>query len=382
VIDVGATMRRGSVAVAKERYALALRLFSGALETSRHSAKRDRNLEEQLELDVAMLELALRSQQVPGTHHRRRRESEKALVDISARSRAKMQIASVDAWLYALEGDQRTAYALVRRSVAFAPTPAWRVWAVANRALIRIAFGDLAGAADFTAEALEGSASIGWAQVEPEEQVALLFLAWALTEIDPDAGPELFEHYCSLSAGAARSRPFAPDIRLWLVETFVRGLVHRIRCEVAQASHAFADVCDEAERVGLFWLATLAVLESESIDPANRPADSSASEAAERVRKHYPRSFLARRLGRRPCAIDDEIVAALTPAPREVLALLLSGMKPKEIARLKGLAEGTVPNYIGALETAFGVRSMPELLVACYRCGLSDFSERRSSRAT
>jgi len=373
MIDVRATMRRASAAVAKERYALALRLFSGALDISRQRAERNRDLEEQLELQVAMLELALRSPQVPGTHHRRRREAETSLAEISVRSRAKMQIAVVDAWLYALEGDQRSAYALVRRSVALAPTPAWRVWAVANRALVRVAFGDVAGAADFTAEALEWSASISWPQAEPEERVALLFLAWALTEIDPDASPALFEHYCSLNANAGRSHPGALDVRLRLVETFVGGLVHRIRREVAQASRAFTDVYDEAERAGLFWLATLASLESESTPSVV---------AAERVHRHYPTSFLARRLGRRTGAIDDEIVAALTPAPREVLALLLSGMKPKEIARFKGLAEGTVRNHIGTLEAAFGVRSMPELLVTCYRRGLGYISERRSSRTS
>src|SRR5580658_3451589 len=280
MIDVGATMRRACVAVAKERYALALRLFSGALETSRQRTERDPDVEAQLELEVAMLELALRSQEVPGTHHRRRREAEKWLAEISVRSRAKMQIASVDAWLYALDGDQPAAYALVRRSVAFAPTPAWRVWALANRALIRIAFGDLAGAADFTAEALEWSESISWAQAEPEEKLALLFLAWALTEIHPDASSELFEHYCRLGANAGRSGHFVVDIRLRLVETLVRGLIHRIRSEAAQASRAFTHVYDEAKRVGLFWLATLAALESESVEPANIPAEPSASEAA------------------------------------------------------------------------------------------------------
>jgi hypothetical protein len=45
-------------------------------------------------------------------------------------------------------------------------------------------------------------------------------------------------------------------------------------------------------------------------------------------------------------------------------------MSHKEIAAARGLASGTVKNYLVAIHRAFGVSSTPQLFVACHRRGI------------
>ncbi len=92
--------------------------------------------------------------------------------------------------------------------------------------------------------------------------------------------------------------------------------------------------------------------------------------AAKIVHEHFPKSFLARRLGRWMNVHVDPDVARLTRVPREVLRHLLEGRSAKEIAALMGIAPGTVKNYVNGILREFGVRSTPQLLVTCYRRGL------------
>ena len=84
------------------------------------------------------------------------------------------------------------------------------------------------------------------------------------------------------------------DVRLWILETFVRGLVHRIRGEYDEAFEAFKDVRASAQRVGIVWRAALALIEIDAT-PVGGRRDFYLEMAARMVREHFPRSFLARR---------------------------------------------------------------------------------------
>jgi DNA-binding NarL/FixJ family response regulator len=54
-------------------------------------------------------------------------------------------------------------------------------------------------------------------------------------------------------------------------------------------------------------------------------------------------------------------------------------MVPKAIAQEKGLAEKTIRHAIADLEDAFEVHSIQELIIACYRKGLSASSWSRTN---
>jgi len=99
--------------------------------------------------------------------------------------------------------------------------------------------------------------------------------------------------------------------------------------------------------------------------------DFSLETAARIVRENFPDSFLARRLGSWANGYGDPVAARLTRTQREILHHLLAGSVPKEIAAATGRAYKTVRNHVEAIEQLFGVHSVPELIVACYRRGLA-----------
>ena len=374
VISVRAASLRGYVAEADQRYLEALRLFRFALDAYRSCRERDADLVERIVVQIAALETALRSAAVGGTH---------ALPPEIGRigdgtaagvpSVFRMETAALDAWLFAFDGDRAGAYRSVRVAQALAPDARWRVWALAHRAKISAAFDDAAWAADFAAEARELSEDLDWNATDGEERLALVHLAEVLAQTDPLAAVQVFERYEALTSRPDRALLLHDDVRLWVLEEFVRGLVLRARGDVAGAWRAFKGVHEQAKRVGLLWRATLALIELDATPVAGRPrGDHYLQTAALLVREHFPHSFLARRLGRWALVPHDPVAAGLARQPREVLREILTGKNPKEIAAELSLSEDTVKHYVKTLFGAFGVHSTPQLIVACYRRGIGD----------
>jgi DNA-binding CsgD family transcriptional regulator len=161
------------------------------------------------------------------------------------------------------------------------------------------------------------------------------------------------------------------DIRLWILETFVRALVHRGRGEFGKANAAFNAVRLQAQRVGIRWREALALIELDAT-PHDAPnhTERPLQVAAAIVRENFPHSFLAQRIGRWSQALVDPVASRLAPQPREVLKHLLTGKNPKEIAAAMKLSEDTVKGYTKTLFRAFSVNSTPQLLVACYERGI------------
>jgi DNA-binding CsgD family transcriptional regulator/tetratricopeptide (TPR) repeat protein len=371
VVSVRAASLRGFVAVAKERYPEALALFCSALDSYGACRERDPDLVERILVQIASLELTLRSGVVRGTHASRADIVRMPASAARACGIFRMQIAALDAWLYAFDGDRPNAYRNVRVAEDLAPTVPWRMWALANRANIALAFGDAAIGAEFAAQALELVESVDWNATADEERVGLLFLTEALAVSDPLAAVTVWRRYDGLTSNVDRSLVSSADIRLWIIETFVRGLVYRISGESAQAREAFQATYEAAERVGYLWRATLALIELDATPmPLSRREHFHLEKAARHVTEHYPRSFLARRLGRWLDATADPIYASLARVPREILRRLLDGMSHKEIAALMGLSPGTVKNYVVSIHRKFGVASTPQLFVACHRRGI------------
>jgi DNA-binding CsgD family transcriptional regulator len=371
IISVRAASLRGYVAIAKERYPEALGLFRFALHGYRSCQETDADLVERIVVQVASLEVTLRSAKVLGTHTL---PPELARVGNSGRARAsvfRMEIAALDAWLYAFDDDRRNAYYKVRLAEDLAPNPAWRVFALANRAKIAAAFDDVDIAREFATQALELVEAVDWNATSDDERFGLLHLAEILARTEPLSAVEVLRRYDALTTNIDRSLLFTNDIRLWILETFVRGLVHRIRGEMHEAWDSFKAVNAAGTRVGVLWRATQALIELDATPIASGlRGDQYLQAAALLVRKHFPRSFLARRLGPWMEAHRDPIAARLRPQPREVMRHLLAGKNPKEISSIMALSEDTVKGYIKMIFRAFAVNSTPQLLVACYERGI------------
>jgi DNA-binding CsgD family transcriptional regulator len=373
VISVRAASLRGFVALAKERYHKALKLFRWALDAYRLCRQRDGGLAEQLVVQIAALEVALQSVEVPGTHTAPPAFENMLGSESSSRvpGVARMQIASLDSWLYAFEGDQQKAYDRARISDRLAPSPAWLTWSLANRAQIAAAFGDSAWARAFATDAVEIAGTVDWNETTDEQRVGLLLLAEALAGMNAPVALTVLERYETLTSDIDRARLFHDDVRLWILETFVRGLANRMRGNSQAAWHAFKDVHAAASRVKILWRAALALIELDATPAvAQRHGEHYLQEAGALIRENFPRSFLARRLGRWMNTYDDLVVARLAPQPREVLRHFLRARSAKEVAAIMGLSQHTVKDYTETLFRAFGVHSKEELLVTCYDRGV------------
>jgi DNA-binding CsgD family transcriptional regulator/tetratricopeptide (TPR) repeat protein len=374
VISVRAASLRGYVATAKERYPEALRLFRFALNVYRSCREHDAELVEQLVFQIAALEASLRNEEISGTHTLP--EDVGRLGGTSASdipSVYRMEICAWDAWLFAFDGERDSAYKFISRSEHYAPSPAWRVWALAHKAKISAAFGDVAWGRQFATEGLELSRVVDWNSPQGEERIALLHLAEIIATTDPVAGGDVLDRYDSLTSRIDLSLILQDDVRLWILETFIRGLIQRARGDVFAAHQSFAGVYGHAKRVGLLWRAALALIELDAttIETPSR-GEHYLHEAAMLVYQHFPRSFIARRLGPWANVNRDPVAVRLSPQPREVLRHVLTGKNPKEVAAVMGLSEATVKGYLKTLFRAFDVHSTPELLVACYERGIGD----------
>jgi DNA-binding CsgD family transcriptional regulator len=98
------------------------------------------------------------------------------------------------------------------------------------------------------------------------------------------------------------------------------------------------------------------------------------------VARHFPESFLARRLAGW-CRVNvDPCGATLSPAQRDVLRYLLEGRAPREIAAIKGRGYETIRSHVRALHRAFGTRAEHQLVAECTRRGIvpPDAGDQRS----
>lgn len=366
IISVRATQLRGFVALTQQRFAEALALFNLTLDAYWRCRERDADLAEMTIYEIAVLELMLRSRQVNGTHHlperRRVRDPWDATPEVASVTR--LQTLVFDAWLFAHDGDRDTAFRLMRRAEEMASEPAWRVWALAGRASVAAAFGEVGSAREHAALATELSRGVQWATTTGEERVGLLLLAETLAVTDSDAATAILAMYDGVSGGMDPEHAFVSDPRFQALEDYVRGLVSRANGDHGAAKRFLRSAAQRFQACGHLWRASLALSECAMTMPRGNEDET----ARAIVTEHFPKSFLARRVGLD--TVSDPIVARLTPAQRDVLALLLDGLNAREIATHSGRAYNTVRVHIDRLREAFQASSIHALVVDCHRRGI------------
>ena len=189
-------------------------------------------------------------------------------------------------------------------------------------------------------------------------------LAETLAVTGPDAAVGVLRMYDNLSGGMNPEQAFVSDPRFQALEEYVRGLVSRANGEHGAAKRLLKRAAQRFQDCGHLWRAALATFEFGSTTPRGPEADAARAIVAE----HFPNSFLARRFG--IDGMSDPVVARLTPAQRDVLALLLDGLNAREIATASGRAYNTVRVHIDRLREAFQASSIHALVVDCHRRGI------------
>ena len=376
VVSVRALSLRGFVAIAKHRYAEALELFRFAAAAYAACSEHDGDLAAQIELQVASLELTLLSREVPGSHtlpDARRIANGSFARSVATATR--MQIRALDAWLSAHDGEAERALELMQAAEDLAPTPAWRVWALAGRAAVASAFGETKSAYGHARAAQRIAENVDWESTFGEERVSLLLLAEVLAAIAPEEAATYFQRYDSVTSSMAPLSALRDDPRLAALHDHVGGLVSRIRGETQHALQLLQNAYRTFRECGNLWRSALSLIELDATSYLVRGSAPLAGrfyldEATTIVQENFPRSFLARRLGMWSNVQRDPVARSLTPTQREVLRHLLGGKVQKEIATSTGRAYGTIRNHVAALLDAFGAHSIPELIIACYERGL------------
>ena len=163
-ISVRATQLRAFIALSQQRFGEALALFNLTYDAYWRCRERDADLAEMIVHQIAGLEIVLRSRTVHGTHavadRRRVRDPWDTTPDLPSVTRLKTF--GVDAWLFALDGDRDTAFRKIRQAEEMAREAAWRVWALAGRASLAAAFGEIGSAREHAAFATELSRGVEW----------------------------------------------------------------------------------------------------------------------------------------------------------------------------------------------------------------------------
>jgi DNA-binding CsgD family transcriptional regulator/tetratricopeptide (TPR) repeat protein len=370
-VSARGTMLRAAATVSQGDYPAALQIFHEALDACYRSRDLDQHLVANIVMQISTLELILRSSTVIGSLRTQRRFE---AIDFTKHPTLRvlgMATMATEAWHHALDGNRAAAFRFGRRAAELAANDYWHVWTAAQRAGIAKAFGNVDAAREHAAEAVQRAFTLEWGSAVGDETLALLSLAEVLADTDPPVATEIFFRYERLAVTYDPSQFYYDDPRLVAYAAYVRGLIHRINGRLPEARDEFQNAYRRYREIGHLWRSALTLIELD----ASRVPDEPHSEfyletAALIIREHFSRSFLVRRLGRWLRAYDDSIVANLSPSKREVLRHLLEGCSPKDIARRKCLAEGTVRNHICEIEAAFEVHSIQELMAACYRRGL------------
>lgn len=373
-ISVRATQLRAFVALTQQRLPEALSLFNQTFDAYWRCRERDAGLAEMTVHQIAALEVVLRSRSVRGTHfipeRRRIRDPWDTTPDLPSVTR--LQTYALDAWLFALDGDRDAAFRNIRRAEDMAVEPAWRVWALAGRASLAAAFGELGSAREHAAHAVELSVNVEWGATTGEERIGLLLLAEILAVTDLAAATATMKTYDALSHPMNPDQAGSSDPRVRALEDYVRGIVLSANGESAAAQRLLATAARSYESCGHLWRTALARLALASTSLPGGHFEAARAIVAE----HFPNSFLARRVGIH--AMSDPIVARLTPAQRDVLSLLLDGLNAREIATKTGRAYNTVRVHIDRLREAFGASSIHAMVVDCHRRGIVLHAPRTS----
>jgi DNA-binding CsgD family transcriptional regulator len=370
VLSVRATQLLGFVAVARGQYGDALETFRAALDAYRSCRERDGDLIEQILVQVATLEAQLRGGSVAESY---RTPSLRRVPGDAFRpgaSVARCQVASVDAWQYALDGDAQAALRCMRAVVSAAPTEPWKVFGLAGRASVSAAFGETENARDHAMHAVEIAQRIDWQATHGEERFALVLLAEALAPLDPQEAARVLARFDAVTSKLDDLQFARTDPRKTALQSYVRGLVARRTGRDSQARTLLDDAYRGFRDCGYLWRAALALVELDATSaPAAERGDFHLEAAALLVREHFPNSFLARRLGRWSGVYGDPLAARLTPAQRQVLRYALDGYGAKEIASATGRSVKTIGNQLASLHEAFGVNSTLRLVAECHRRG-------------
>jgi len=268
------------------------------------------------------------------------------------------------AWSHALEGDYFNAFRRLKEAAAVAPSDAWRVVALCDRASVAAAIGERRWSEQELRDALDLADRVVWDSVRGEERFALAAIAELLAPRDPALALAWVSRWRDLSDRWTRTLASSNDRRVIALDAFASATVRAVLGEAAEAERLYRQAWDIYEAIGYDWRAGRTALRL-----AKLTGDDKWHELALMKLRAYPHArWLAAPItteeepAQPPQSIDPETFARLTPAQRGVVALVVRGLRTDAIARELGRSEHTVRNHLKTIFRTLGVRTRAALV--------------------
>ncbi len=258
-------------------------------------------------------------------------------------------------WSCALRGDMLGCFRYLRAAERRIPSDAFRVILLLDRAYFARIVGEQNWALDEIAQAENVAERIDWNALAGEERLALLLLARATVEIDPERGRYYLARYKGLDRIRSPLHLFAFDHRLEAYAAYTEGVV-RMSGKGAGAEEVLRAAWVIFDRIGFDWRAARTAIRLFEVTKKER-----WRHLAEDKLEAFPQSWLARELRDRASAASNPPVK-LPPMQSKVFGMLCRKMTTAEIASELGLSQHTVRNHLKAVFRAYGVNNRAALV--------------------
>jgi DNA-binding CsgD family transcriptional regulator len=262
-------------------------------------------------------------------------------------------------WALAMQGSSRyfEALRLMHKASSIAPSEAWRVFALLDRAALKRYAGEAASSGADLYEALELSKSVDWSAAPDESRVALVLMAELFATIDVREAAAHLAAYAEVQDAVSPRMLMLGDPRTEAYRSYAAGVVQEALNEPRKAKRLFESAYAVWNDGGYAWQAARTALHIFRVS-----GEAAWWETARAKIRDYPDSWIAADINEASTGVGDDAWNRMTPRQREVFHALCEGLTARRIAERLECSPNTVRNHIHWVYQAFRVNSQPELI--------------------
>ncbi len=279
-------------------------------------------------------------------------------------SAAKFQAFKAVGWCRALQGDGLGCFRYLRAAQLAAPSAAYSVIVLLDRAYFAGTLGEERWAANELASAEELAGGVDWDATTEDERVGLLLLAQLSAPLDSTRAAYYLARFKNLGRLRSNLHHFAFDRRLDAIAAYSAGVVKSVEGDAEQALEQFRSAWATFDRIRYDWRAGQTAIQLFRLTQKNR-----WRLLAEEKLELYRFSWLIRGFGS-GAGDPAHSVPALTPMQDRIFRLICQGRTTQQICTELGRADNTVRNHVKAIFKAFGVNTRASLVAEAVRRGL------------
>lgn len=277
-------------------------------------------------------------------------------------------------WCHALQGDYFNGLRYIKMAGSAAPSSAWRIMTLLDRAYLARCFGELHWSQDELAEADDLISSLNWRETRDEERVALLLAAELFAPLDSGKAASYLARFSELRDAISPLILSRYDRRPAALADYAMGIVDahfgNRKAAVAKLTRAW-EVYDD---IRFDWRAGRAALRLYELTKEERWLSRASAKL-----KNYRGSWLWTELQSKLPKADN--LPRLTPMQRRIAQMMYEGKTTKEICKETGTAPNTVQNHVKLILRAFNVPNRAAVVADLARRGFQPNAANTTSAA-